>query len=64
MLDAAPATSGLVCRNLSKSFGPVKVLRNINLELRPGSVLGLIGENGAGKSTFNNIIAGVLSPTE
>lgn len=64
MLDAAPQTSGLICRNLSKAFGPVKVLRNIDLALQPGSVLGLIGENGAGKSTFNNIIAGVLSPTE
>ncbi|MGP9806348.1 sugar ABC transporter ATP-binding protein [Paracoccus sp. NSM] len=64
MLDAAPQERGLVVRNLSKSFGPVRVLKSIDLTLEPGSVLGLIGENGAGKSTFNNIVAGVLQPSE
>lgn len=56
--------NGLVVRNLVKNFGPVEVLKQVDVTLKPGSVLGLIGENGAGKSTFNNIVAGVLQPTQ
>ena len=63
MIDAAPAASGLYCRNLVKNFGPVKVLKSVDLSLPTGQVVGLIGENGAGKSTFNSIIAGVVAPT-
>ncbi|MGZ3718695.1 MAG: ATP-binding cassette domain-containing protein, partial [Bdellovibrionota bacterium] len=37
--------------NLQKSFGSVAVLRGVNLELFPGEVHALLGENGAGKST-------------
>lgn len=39
-------------------------LRDINLDIESGQVLGVIGRNGAGKTTFLNIICGVLSPTE
>ncbi len=42
----------LEMRNISKSFGPVCVLNDVNLVLNRGEVLGLIGENGAGKSTL------------
>lgn len=63
MYDAAPNDAGLICRDLVKSYGRIEVLRSIDIALRPGSVLGLIGENGAGKSTFNNIIAGVVAPS-
>ncbi|TRD17856.1 sugar ABC transporter ATP-binding protein [Palleronia caenipelagi] len=60
MFDQHSEETGLVCRGLVKSYGEVEVLKSIDLTVRPGSVLGLIGENGAGKSTFNNIIAGVV----
>ncbi|WP_152047405.1 sugar ABC transporter ATP-binding protein [Aureimonas psammosilenae] len=64
-MDAtAPAEAGLVCRRLVKNYGPIKVLKSVDFALRPGTVVGLIGENGAGKSTFNSIVAGVVSPTE
>lgn len=63
MFDAISDSDGLVCRGLTKSYGGIEVLKSVDLMLRPGTVLGLIGENGAGKSTFNNIIAGVVSPT-
>ena len=61
--DLTATTTGLECRGLRKSFGPIEVLKSIDLALRPGTVLGLIGENGAGKSTFNAIIAGVVAPS-
>ena len=61
--DMTGTTTGLECRGLRKSFGPIEVLKSIDLALRPGTVLGLIGENGAGKSTFNAIIAGVVVPS-
>lgn len=60
----APAQTGLHARGLHKSYGRIKVLRQIDLSVPPGSVLGLIGENGAGKSTLNNIIAGVVQASE
>ena len=48
--------------DLCKSFGPVPVLKRVSLQLRAGCILGLIGENGAGKSTFINCLSGALVP--
>jgi len=59
-VTTAPATS---LHNVSRSFGPVQVLFDISLDLRPGEVHALIGENGAGKSTTMKIMAGYLAPT-
>ena len=47
---------------LSKSFGPVKALRNVDFELRRGEIHAIAGENGAGKSTLMNVIDGILQP--
>jgi simple sugar transport system ATP-binding protein len=44
--------------HISKKFGPVTALRDINLHLKKGEVLGLLGDNGAGKSTLIKIISG------
>ncbi|MET0783151.1 MAG: sugar ABC transporter ATP-binding protein [Leifsonia flava] len=49
----------LVAAGLEKSFFGVTVLRGVGLTLYPGQVHGLVGENGAGKSTFMKILAGV-----
>ncbi|AJE49223.1 sugar ABC transporter ATP-binding protein [Celeribacter indicus] len=49
--------------DVSRSFGPVEVLHGVDFALRPGEVHALIGENGAGKSTTMNILAGYLDPT-
>lgn len=50
----------LELRNVSRSFGPVQVLFDLNFDLRPGEVHALIGENGAGKSTTMKILTGYL----
>ncbi|HEV7285099.1 MAG TPA: ATP-binding cassette domain-containing protein, partial [Kaistia sp.] len=60
MTGSAPLVSA---RGISKSFGGVEVLRNVDLDLMPGEVHALLGENGAGKSTFAKILAGVHRPT-
>jgi simple sugar transport system ATP-binding protein len=50
--------------HISKRFGPVTALRDVNLHLRQGEVLGLLGDNGAGKSTLIKIISGFQKPDE
>jgi ribose transport system ATP-binding protein len=54
----------LEIKNLSKSFPGVKALDKIDFSLRKGEVHALIGENGAGKSTFLKILSGNLEPDE
>ena len=50
-------------RNVTKEFGPVRVLHGVGFALQPGRVYGLLGENGAGKSTLMKILAGYENPT-
>jgi len=52
----------LELRDISKSFGGIRVLDSVSLDLRPGEVHALVGENGAGKSTLMNIVSGVAPP--
>lgn len=52
----------LVLKDISKSFGSVRALCSMSFDLRPGEVHVLFGENGAGKSTVINIIAGAFWP--
>lgn len=53
----------LALRDVCRSFGPIQVLFDVNIELAPGEVHALIGENGAGKSTMMKIMSGYLAPT-
>ena len=50
----------LAAKSISKSFNGKVVLRKIDVHLNPGEMLGLLGSNGAGKSTFMNIVLGLL----
>ena len=50
----------LKCSNLTKFFGYVKALDNVNLKLESGKIIGLLGPNGSGKTTLIKIAAGLL----
>jgi len=52
----------LELRNISKSFGEVQSLRNVDFRVMPGEVVGLLGDNGAGKSTLIKILTGYHQP--
>jgi len=54
----------LKIENLSKSFGGLKAVSNLNIEIKDGELIGLIGPNGAGKTTVFNLLTGVYEPTE
>ena len=47
-------------RDLSFSYGREKLFSQLNLSLRPGNICGLLGKNGAGKTTFLKLLAGLL----
>lgn len=53
----------LEARGLNKSFGAVTAASDINVAVEKDSVVGLIGSNGAGKTTFINMVTGYLKPT-
>lgn len=53
----------LALRGIHKSFGSVEVVHGVDLEVRAGEAVALLGENGAGKSTVSNIIFGRVPPT-
>ncbi len=60
MTESSPPL--LQVREVSKQFPGVRALHNVDLTLRRGEVLALVGENGAGKSTLMKILAGVQTP--
>ena len=55
-------SSAVVSRGLTKSFGAVRAVRGMDLEVPSGACFGLIGENGAGKTTFIKMLLGITRP--
>ena len=55
-------TAAARLRGVTRRFGAVTALRNVDFELAPGEIHGLLGENGAGKTTLARILAGLLVP--
>lgn len=54
----------LECKNLSKAYGKKTALSHVNLALESGHIIGLLGPNGSGKTTFIKLINGLLTPSE
>ncbi|BAI73955.1 ABC transporter ATP-binding (plasmid) [Azospirillum sp. B510] len=54
--------NGMTVEGLRKSFGGVRAVDGVSLELRPGTITGLIGPNGSGKSTVINLLSGLERP--
>ena len=54
----------LEVKNISKSFGRVRALSNVSFNLEKGKILGLVGDNGAGRTTLLNILSGGLRPSD
>ena len=52
----------LRARGLSKSYGGLRAVNDASLDLYPGEVVALVGDNGAGKSTFVKMLSGVIAP--
>src|SRR5258708_2775848 len=61
-VTTAESPAGLSIRGLCKSYGPIRVVTDVSFDVRQGEVVALLGENGAGKSTVSNIIAGSVAP--
>jgi branched-chain amino acid transport system ATP-binding protein len=61
MAELKPA---LALKGVSKHFGGLRAIEDVNLELAPGERRGVLGPNGAGKSTLFHVISGVLPPTQ
>ncbi len=55
--------ASITVRNLFRKYGDVEALRDLNIEIDPGSIFGLLGPNGSGKTTFLRIITSLLDPT-
>ena len=56
-----PSTPLLVTENLTKHYGKLQILNNINLQVHSGEVVAITGESGAGKSTLLHILATLAS---
>ena len=57
-------TAAIELRNISKSFGSIVANKNVNLEVKKGEILSILGENGSGKTTLMNMISGIYFPDE
>src|SRR5260370_29609337 len=59
----APRPTAIRVSQLSKHYGDVKAVRGIDLDIGDGEIFGLIGPDGAGKTTTFQILAGVMEPS-
>lgn len=63
MIDAATSSPALALRQVSVSFGPVRAVASIDLDVSPGELVAVTGRSGSGKSTLLNVAAGLVRAT-
>jgi len=63
MIEEASPEVTLRTKNLTKHFGAIEAVRDVNLDVNTDEILAIAGDNGAGKSTFIKMLSGVLQPT-
>ena len=61
---AEPTPLAVEARGVTKAYGPIVALNDVSFTLRRGEIHALVGHNGAGKSTFVKVLAGVVSPDQ
>ena len=62
-MSVAPATAPVLqARGLTKHFGTIRAVQDVDLEIRPGEVVAVVGDNGAGKSTLIKMLSGAIPP--
>ena len=54
----------LQAKNLSRNYGDVKAVEEVSFSVEPGEVVGLLGHNGAGKSTIMKMLTGFIEPSQ
>jgi simple sugar transport system ATP-binding protein len=60
---SSPRKIVLEAKNISKYFGTITALENVNLTVREGECLGVVGDNGAGKTTLMKVLSGLYKPS-
>ncbi|MCL2631893.1 MAG: ABC transporter ATP-binding protein [Coriobacteriia bacterium] len=64
MNQVNPAYPLLQTQNLTKTFGNITALYNVNIIVPPGRIIGLLGPNGSGKTTLIKLVSGLLTPSD
>lgn len=64
MVNTNEANYAIELKGISKSFGRVVANENVNLTIKYGEIMALLGENGSGKTTLMNILSGIYYPDE
>ena len=54
----------LEAKGISKYFGTITALENVNLNIKEGECLGVVGDNGAGKTTLMKVLSGLYKPSQ
>jgi branched-chain amino acid transport system ATP-binding protein len=63
-VNVAPAGPVLVLANVESSYGPIRAIRGVSLQVRRGQIATVLGSNGAGKSTILKTISGIIDPNK